>query len=166
MFVSQEYVLKAWPNHERRSSLSRAAQQREYILPVRFDDSPVPGLPTDLKYLSADEHSPAELATIIADKLGISPFVGKASDVPPPRMTSLSGEAVFNYSNHDGLYVIGRGNLRVRNEVEQGGQDEYSRIQLSPFDPWRRIGQELPLHCGRVRGLRTGFQFTVANGST
>ena len=112
MFVSQEYVSKAWPNRERRSSLSHAVQQREeYILPVRFDDSLVPGLPTDLNYLSADQHSPAELATMIAEKLGISPFVGKASDVPPPHITSLTGEAVFDYSNHDGLYVIGRGNL-------------------------------------------------------
>ena len=48
---------------------------------------------------------------MIAEKLGIKPFQGKASDVPPPQMTSLSGEAVFNYANHNGRYVIGRGKL-------------------------------------------------------
>ena len=37
--------------------------------------------------------------TVIAQKLGVKPFEGKASDVPPPRMTSLVGEAVFDYSN-------------------------------------------------------------------
>ena len=112
VFISKEYISKPWTIHERRASLSRAVQEREeYILPVRFDDSTVPGLPTDLKYLSANQHSPTELATMIADKLGISPFAGKASDVPPPWMASLTGEPVFDYSNHDGHYVIGRGNL-------------------------------------------------------
>ena len=48
---------------------------------------------------------------MIAEKLGVDPFEGKASDVPPPRMTSLVGEAVFDYSNHDGRYVIGRDTL-------------------------------------------------------
>ena len=112
MFVSNEYVSRLWPIHERRAILSRAVQERqEYVLPVRFDGSSVPGLPTATKYLSADEHSPAELATRIAEKLGMSPFAGKASAVPPPRMTSLTGEAVFDYSNHNGHYVIGHGNL-------------------------------------------------------
>ena len=112
MFVSKEYVSKSWPIHERRASVSRAVRVREqYILPVRFDDSTLPGLPTATKYLSASEYPPAELASLIADKLGVSPFAGKASDVPPPRMTSLTGEAVFDYSNFNGRYIIGRGNL-------------------------------------------------------
>ena len=112
MFISQEYVEKVWPSHERRSSLSRAVQEKsEYILPVRFDNMPIPGLPTSIKYEQADDHMPAELAAMIAEKIGVKPFKGKASDVPPPRMTSLAGEAVFDYSNHNGHYVIGRGQL-------------------------------------------------------
>ena len=81
------------------------------MLPVRFDGSEVPGLSRDLVYLGAENHPPAELAAMIAEKLGIKPFQGKASDVPPPQMTSLSGEAVFNYANHNGRYVIGHGKL-------------------------------------------------------
>ena len=112
MFISEAYVEKAWPSHERQSSLSRAVQNKgEYILPVRFDDTFVPGLPTAIKYEQACDHPPAELAAIIAEKLGIKRFKGKASDVPPPRMTSLTGEAVFDYSSHNGCYVIGRGKL-------------------------------------------------------
>ena len=45
---------------------------------------------------------------MVAQKIGVRPFEGKASDIPPPRMTSLVGEAIFDYSNHDGRYVIGR----------------------------------------------------------
>ena len=92
--------------------LSRAIQEsKEYVLPVRFDDTEVPGLIGDVAYLNAKSYSPAELAAIIAEKLGLKPFEGKASNVPPPRMTSLSGEAVFDYSNYNGRYILGHGSL-------------------------------------------------------
>lgn len=112
MFISKEYVEKSWPRHERRSALSRAVQEKkEYALPVRFDDTPVPGLPEDVIFLHAGEHSPTELAATIAEKLSIRRFEGKASQVPPPRMTSLIGEVVFDYSSYNGRYVIGFGVL-------------------------------------------------------
>ena len=112
MFISIDYVGKMWPRRERRAILSRAVEEcGVYVLPVRFDDSEVPGLSRDLDYLLAENYSPAELAAMITEKLGIEPFRGKASDVPPPQMTSLSGEAVFNYANHNGRYVIGHGSL-------------------------------------------------------
>ena len=112
MFISQAYVEKPWPRHERRSALSRMIREKaEYILPVRFDDTPVDGLPEDVGYERANEHTPAVLAMMIAEKLGIRPFDGKASQVPPPRMTSPSGEVVFDYSSYNGRYVIGFGEL-------------------------------------------------------
>ena len=112
IFISKAWVDKAWPRHERQAALSRAVQEpEEYLLPVRFDDTPVPGLPDSVAYLRAKDYSPAVLATLVAMKLGIKPFEGKASEVPAPRMTSLVGEAVFDYSNNDGRYVIGRGTL-------------------------------------------------------
>lgn len=112
MFISEAYVSKAWPNHERRSALSSMIEEKdEYILPVRFDDTRVPGLPADTLYLSAHDYTPAQLATMIAQKLGVQPFAGKASQVPPPRMTSPTGEVVFDYSSFNGRYVIGSGVL-------------------------------------------------------
>ena len=112
MFISEAYVSKAWPNHERRSALSRMIEEEdEYILPVRFDGTRVPGLPTDIIYECARKHTPAQLATMIANKLGVQPFAGKASQIPPPRMTSPTGEVVFDYSSYNGRYVIGSGVL-------------------------------------------------------
>ena len=117
MFISEAYVEKAWPSHERQSILSRAVQNKgEYILPVRFDDTSVPGLPTAIKYERACDRKPAELAAMIAEKLGIKRFEGKASNVPPPQMTSLAGEVVFDYSSNNGRYVIGRGELEFETE--------------------------------------------------
>ena len=55
----------------------------------------------------------AQLSAIIAIKLGIWPFDGKASQVPPTSMTSPTGEVAFDYSSHNGRYVIGSGMLET-----------------------------------------------------
>ena len=110
MFISEDYAAKAWTRHERRSALSRMLEEEdEYILPVRFDDTPISGLPDTTLYLNANDYSPAELSAEIANKLGISAFGGKASDVPPPRMTSPVGQAKFDYSSYSGRHIIGSG---------------------------------------------------------
>ena len=52
MFASQAYAQKAWPRHERRAAQERALQEKgdDYILPIRLDDTKIPGLPTTLGY--------------------------------------------------------------------------------------------------------------------
>ena len=112
MFISSEYVSKPWTRHERRSALSRAlVENTEFILPVRFDNTPVPGLPDTVIYMLASKYSPEALAAVIGERIGISPFASKASDIPPPQMTSNVGEPVFDYSSFNGRYVIGDGPL-------------------------------------------------------
>lgn len=69
-FVSKEWVDKAWPTHERRSALARALIQDGYLLPVRFDDTPVPGVAPTLAYLDARVTPPGELADMIVQKVG------------------------------------------------------------------------------------------------
>jgi hypothetical protein len=110
MFISKDYVSKKWTRHERRSALSRAiAEEGEYVLPVRFDDSIVPGLPDTVQYLTTQDYDPAALAALISAKIGIPPLTAKASDVPPPQVSSLSGEVTFDYSAFDGRLIIGSG---------------------------------------------------------
>lgn len=148
IFISKAWVEKAWPRHERRATLSKAVQEPgEYVLPVRFDNTPVPGLPASVYHLEAKDYSPAELAGTIAEKLGVAPFSGKASDVPLPRMTSLVGEAVFDYSNHDGRYVIGRGVLAFETKWSKASDvsihvyndpSSINGIALGPFK-WKTI---------------------------
>lgn len=110
MFISVEYVAKSWTRHERRAALSRAiTEDREFVLPVRFDDTNVPGIPHTVQYLRAANYAPAALAALIAEKIGIAPLSTKASDVPPPHSDALSGEVTFDFSAHNGRYVIGTG---------------------------------------------------------
>lgn len=53
-FVSREYLERVWTRHERRSAQDRALQQSSpYILPVRLDDTELPGLHSTTGYLDA-----------------------------------------------------------------------------------------------------------------
>jgi hypothetical protein len=73
MFISKEYVAKEWPQHERRAALSRAIKEDgDYVLPVRFDNTAVPGLTDTLQYVKAEDYDPVALATLISTKIGIS----------------------------------------------------------------------------------------------
>ena len=112
IFTSKEYAEKSWTRYEASSALSRAVQEgRECVLPVRCDDTPLPELLENVAFERTADHEPADLAVMIAEKLGIGRFEGKANQVPPPRMISLTGEVSFDYSSYDGHYVIGSGNL-------------------------------------------------------
>lgn len=110
MFISQAYVTKAWTRQERRAAISRQIKSdSEYILPVRFDQAEVPGITDTMQYLMADRFTPAQLAVEIAKKVGVAPTAGKASHVPPPFSSALSGEVTFDYGAYNGRYVIGSG---------------------------------------------------------
>lgn len=72
MFVSEAYGKKLWTNHERRSAQARAlSENREYILPARFDDTEVPGLPPTVGYIPLITLSPEEFANLIKKKLEV-----------------------------------------------------------------------------------------------
>jgi hypothetical protein len=68
MFVSVHYRRKVWPNHEAANALARSLKDKEYILPVRFDDTEIPGLLPTIGYVDANLKSPNELASMIEEK--------------------------------------------------------------------------------------------------
>ncbi len=54
VFISRHYVEKAWPSHERKSALARVIESRQpTVLPVRLDDSEVPGLRSTTGFVDA-----------------------------------------------------------------------------------------------------------------
>ncbi len=71
MFIAKFYAEKMWPSHERRSAFERAIETKEeYILPVRFDDTVLPGLRKTIHYIDLRKKTPEELAVLILKKLG------------------------------------------------------------------------------------------------
>ena len=71
IFISKEYAAKVWPNRERQSAQARALREKqEYILPVRFDDTPLPGLLETVGYIDLAGVSPNRLGDLIEEKIG------------------------------------------------------------------------------------------------
>jgi len=69
MFISQQYVSKIWPTHERKSALARQIEVKgRYILPVRFDDTDVPGLDKTIAYQDARRKTSEQLAELFLTK--------------------------------------------------------------------------------------------------
>ena len=78
-FISKEYVNKMWTKLELNSALERNIEgghpdSQQYILPVKFDDIRVPGIPNTIGFIDARKTSPKKLAAIIFEKVrGVPP---------------------------------------------------------------------------------------------
>ena len=70
MFLSQYYERKLWTNHERQMAQARAFQEnREYILPVRLDDTEIPGISPTIGYLDLRSMTIEEVYEALNKKL-------------------------------------------------------------------------------------------------
>lgn len=111
MFISRHYREKLWTKRERESAQARAFQEsREYVLPVRFDDTEIPGLLETVAYLDLRTRGPSALAEAICEKLnraGLaigSPLSGPTSRVTPAqsdawvtvRLETIDGKAIID----------------------------------------------------------------------
>jgi hypothetical protein len=94
MLVSGAYAAKVWTNHERKSAQARALMQKgEYILPVRFDETEIPGLPTTVSYLRFQDHRADGVCKLLLRKLGKVPH----ATISPEQVTSISADDLGSY---------------------------------------------------------------------
>ena len=74
MFISKHYAQKVWTNHERRSAQARALEESvAYILPVRLDDTEIPGILPTVGYLDLCSMSINQIYQALVEKLSDSP---------------------------------------------------------------------------------------------
>jgi len=73
VFISEQYKNKKWTRHEYRSVQVRALNEieQEYILPIKFDDTELPGLNENLAYISAKNKTPKDIADFFIKKIGL-----------------------------------------------------------------------------------------------
>lgn len=70
LFLSEHYKKKVWTNHERESAQARAFEEKKgYVLPVRMDDTEIPGIRPTIGYVDGRSISPGKLAGLIQKKL-------------------------------------------------------------------------------------------------
>ena len=73
-FISEEYIKKVWTKLEVNSALERNMSEsrpdfQQYILPVRFDDTRVPGIIGSIAHIDARKTTPQEIARMIIEKV-------------------------------------------------------------------------------------------------
>lgn len=70
MLLSQHYAAKQWTNHEREAAQARAFRENEeYILPVRLDNTQIPGVLPTTGYLSWHQEKAEGIAEALLNKL-------------------------------------------------------------------------------------------------
>lgn len=103
MFLSQHYAQKLWTNHEREAAQARAFQEKEeYILPIRLDNTEIPGiLPTIgyLKWSNADSIADAIVKKLEQETPTNLPLVKPVTPQLPNNPPKQNQQ--YNYSDDD-----------------------------------------------------------------
>jgi hypothetical protein len=70
IFVSAAYAKKLWTRHELQQAQARAfTEHAEYILPVRLDETALPGLNPTIGYIDGRAHDAATIVDMLLKKL-------------------------------------------------------------------------------------------------
>lgn len=70
MVISNSYKDKQWTNHERKAAQARAfTQNKEYILPLKLDDTEIPGLNETIGYVDYRTSNTDEVVLLLKNKL-------------------------------------------------------------------------------------------------
>jgi hypothetical protein len=101
LFASEHYAAKVWTTHERRHAQARALEEGgEYVLPARFDDTEIPGLPSTVGHINLRRKTPDEVAGLIQAKLGPR----QRHEFFPPKPDRLF--EALEASDEDAKYVV------------------------------------------------------------
>ena len=109
LFLSRHYAEKMWPREERRNALARAVEQRgAYVLPVRLDDTEIPGLRPTVGYLDTRRIGIEGLVTAFLAKLaGRSGGPGWSGDRAPRTTRDLAQVLAERPTGWEYLYFAG-----------------------------------------------------------
>lgn len=70
MIISSSYREKQWTSHERKAAQARAfSQNKEYILPLKIDDTEIPGLNETIGYVDFRNTDIDEVVELLKSKL-------------------------------------------------------------------------------------------------
>jgi hypothetical protein len=135
VYISRAYVSKLWTKHELKSAQARALREdREYILPVRLDDTEVPGILLTAGYIDGRNYSPEELARLIRCKVGTG--IDGSNVVPKEQsITSVAGNVTYRpvNSEHREILLCVWHSLTALEEAGKDLWEEVSAKRLSVF---------------------------------
>lgn len=137
VFVSRHYLKKNWTKHELRQAQARSFESaREYILPLRLDDTVLPGLAATIGYLDLRKTKIEQVAALLLEKLGkqVSPDVERANwsgervEYHGMRVASFWPE-VLEAAQRKPLYLVTQPHKRI----PHGSERYWKKKRLKPF---------------------------------
>jgi hypothetical protein len=107
MFISKEYAEREWPNFERQIIQAKGMIEKGYLLPARFDMTPIKGLADTIKYENISSKTPIEFGEFIVKKI-----TAGAMAIAP---TAKVGNLLIPYRN--GIWIAKSERLGERHSV-------------------------------------------------
>ena len=121
MFLSKYYAQALWANHELQNAQARAFQEnQEYILPIRLDDTEIPGILPTVGYLDLREMTIENIYQKLVKKLSGTTVQNDLSETEAyPRDVNAYNDVNAYYNRGVAYRRIGDFNLAIEdfNEV-------------------------------------------------
>lgn len=104
MFLSEHYARKLWTKHELQSAQARAfvEENREYILPIRLDDTEIPDILLTAGYLDLRSMTIEEIYQVLVEKL--SGTTAQTTARPQPKSREDFIKLARDHANIGGWY--------------------------------------------------------------
>ena len=97
IFISKHYADKLWTKQELVFAQSRESEEsKEYILPARFDETVVIGLPDTTGYIDLKDKTPEQFAALIASKIRPSGPLGASTLRENPLFSAALDEIEYS----------------------------------------------------------------------
>jgi len=114
VFLSSSYAERLWTRHELEQAQARAfSENSEYILPLRVDDTEIPGINRTIAYIDLRNHSIEHVVDIILRKLGRTIKASEDSfDKTPPKVKPIKKTRTNLYSGQVWDSFVGRNNYQ------------------------------------------------------
>jgi len=136
MIISQNYIDRMWPNHERQQAIERMIQEKGkiYVLPVRLDgfDGEVPGLSGTIGYLTVKSSEPQKLVDAFLRKVGREGKKLAETEDPIEKPKSYIPRIKKRHTDREKHQFLRSSFNEVVNLIEQFAADtneEYSEIE-------------------------------------
>ncbi len=147
LFISAHYANKVWPRHELKQAQARAfGESKEYLLPLRLDDTEIPGLNATVGYVDLRQHSIESVREIVLRKL----YGDEVDDTDPEELT-WRGELV----GFRGMEVARFWPKKLARAQERRTYKIVSEVERVKYgdEPGIASAADLPCHdCGAIRG--------------
>jgi hypothetical protein len=141
LLISQHYPLKKWTFAERTSARERTFRDaNEYILPLRLDDTDVPGIHETTGYRDIRQHSLESLVELLDEKR----TQGKTVSGPPSQSHDLrSGNVPSSKTRFGTVQPPETREVQSPESISQGGLLEAVRAEHLA---WEALISEIGLH--------------------